>query len=107
LPDTPLPAGRQLPPGPNDIHAAAARLAAFTGARLCARCQPAITPLTADADALLGEVTRLRRALAQARLESANRLAAIHGALGAAEDGEPDPLDYLRWELSRAGRGRA
>lgn len=104
--NTPLP-GRQPPLGPNDIHAAAARLAAFTSAGFCARCQPAATPLAADANALLAEVTRLRRAFKAARLESANRLAAIHAALGAAEDGEPDPLDYLRWELSRAGRGRA
>jgi hypothetical protein len=65
------------------------------------------TPVAADFKALLAEVTRLRHALTQARLESANRLAAIHAALGAAENGEPGPLDYLRWELPGTGRGRA
>lgn len=103
---TPLP-GRQLPPGPNDIHAAAARLRDLANAGFCARCKPAVIPVATDANALLAEVGRLRRALAQARLESANRLAAICAALGAAEDGEPDPLDYLPWELPGTGRGHA
>jgi hypothetical protein len=48
---------------------------------------------------LRAEITRLTAALATARLESANRLAAIRAALGAAADGEADPLAYLRDEL--------
>jgi hypothetical protein len=59
---------------------------------------PSITP--AEARFLLSEVIRLARALAAARLESANRLAAIRAALGAAADGEPDPLAYLRDQLA-------
>jgi hypothetical protein len=49
---------------------------------------------------LRDEVTRLTRDLAAARLESANRLAAIRAALGAAADGEADPLAYLRDQLA-------
>jgi hypothetical protein len=106
LTNTP-PSGRQQPPEPSDIHAATARLRAFARAGCCARCQPAVIPLAADVKALLAEVTRLRRALKASRLESANRLAAIHAALGAAENGEPDPLDYLRWEFPDTSRGHA
>jgi hypothetical protein len=53
----------------------------------------------AEAAFLLGEIIRLARKLAAARLESANRLAAIRAALGAAADGESDPLAYLRDEI--------
>jgi hypothetical protein len=34
------------------------------------------------------------------RMESANRLAAIRAALGAAADNETDPLGYLRDQLA-------
>ena len=54
---------------------------------------------TAESDILRAEITRLTAALAAARLESANHLAAIRAALGAAADGESDPLAYLRDEL--------
>jgi hypothetical protein len=57
-----------------------------------------ITP--AEASYLLAEFIRLKEALADARLESANRLAAIRAALGAAADGESDPLAYLRDQLA-------
>jgi hypothetical protein len=58
---------------------------------------------------LRAEVTRLRGELAAARLESANRLAAMRAALGADADGEADPLAYIRDEIgeySAPGRGR-
>jgi hypothetical protein len=57
-----------------------------------------ITP--SEARFLLAEIIRLSAALAAARLESANRLAAIRAALGAAADGETDPLAYLRDQLA-------
>jgi hypothetical protein len=44
------------------------------------------------------EIASLKRQLAGARLRAANFEAAIRAALGAAEDGEPDPLEYLRYE---------
>lgn len=46
------------------------------------------------------EILRLKTALAAARLQSANRLAAIRAALAAVDDGESDPLDYLRDQLA-------
>lgn len=49
---------------------------------------------------LRDEITRLRASLAAARLQSANRLAAIRATLGAAEDNETDPLAYLRDQLA-------
>jgi hypothetical protein len=54
-------------------------------------------------------VARLSGELAAARLESANRLAAMRAALAADADGEPDPLAYLRDEIGNyppADRGR-
>jgi CelD/BcsL family acetyltransferase involved in cellulose biosynthesis len=74
---------------------------------------PSIT--ASEARFLFSEVIRLARALAAVRLESANRLAAIRAALGAAADGEADPLAYLRDQLAeetetqipgRSGSGR-
>jgi hypothetical protein len=53
-----------------------------------------------EAEAQLSGITRLAQALAAARLQSANRLAAIRAALGAAADGETDPLAYLRDQLA-------
>jgi hypothetical protein len=60
---------------------------------------PDPSPATAETRALHAEIARLAAELAAVRLESANRLAAMRAALGAAADGEPDPLEYLRDEL--------
>jgi hypothetical protein len=60
---------------------------------------PESTPVTTETQSLRTEVARLTGDLAATRLESANRLAAMRAALGAAADGEPDPLEYLRDEL--------
>jgi hypothetical protein len=46
------------------------------------------------------------RAARAARLQSANHPAAIQAALHAAEDGETDPLAYLRDELPNPEDGR-
>jgi hypothetical protein len=54
----------------------------------------------AETQFLTAEVTRLSAALAATRLLSANRLAAIRAALGAAAEGEADPLAYLRDQLA-------
>ena len=58
-----------------------------------------MTPVTDDTANLLIEVIRLHETAQAARLESANRLAAIRAALHADRDGETDPLAYLRDEL--------
>ena len=54
----------------------------------------------ADARDLATEVTRLSAELAAARLRHANALAAMRATIGAQRDGEPDPLYYIRDELS-------
>ena len=52
--------------------------------------------------ALLAVIARLYAALLAARHESANRLAAMRAALGAAADGDSDPLAFLRDELAES-----
>ena len=54
----------------------------------------------ADTRDLATEVTRLSGELADARLWRANALAAMRATIGAQSDGEPDPLYYIRDELS-------
>ena len=53
-----------------------------------------------NTDLTATEILRLKVALAAARLQSANRLAAIRVALAAEADGESDPLIYLRDQLA-------
>jgi hypothetical protein len=88
-----------IPRLPVDGNAIIARLETLARADLCPRCARVIDPVAADAIQLFGEVIRLHEALIYTRLESANRLAAIRAALHAAQEGEPDPLAYLRDEL--------
>jgi len=57
----------------------------------------------ADIARLLTEITSLHSQLANARLRAANLEAAICAALGAHDDGETDPLSYLRDEISYPG----
>jgi predicted DNA-binding ribbon-helix-helix protein len=54
----------------------------------------------ADNLTLSAEVTRLNAELAAARLDRANLLAAMRAAIAAQADREPDPLYYIRDELS-------
>ena len=88
-----------------DLDAVASRLETLASTGLCPRCEQIVTPVTADTVALLIEVIRLHEAARAARLESANRLAAIQAAIHAAEDGEDDPLQYLRDEIGGDFRG--
>jgi hypothetical protein len=63
----------------------------------------------ADTPALAAEITRLRTDLAGTRLDHANLAAAALAAIAAHDEGEPDPLSYLRDELHAQGydpRGR-
>ena len=53
----------------------------------------------ADVPATLAELERVRAELEAVRLDRANLLAAIRAALGAYDEGEDDPLGYLRAEL--------
>ncbi len=67
--------------------------------RICEQCQASVPSLINDLAQLVTEITRLHSALIRERLISANLRAAIRAALGAHDDGEPDPLAYLREEL--------
>jgi hypothetical protein len=50
--------------------------------------------------ALSAEITRLNAELAAARLDTANLIAAARATIAAYAEGEPDPLYYLRDELT-------
>lgn len=53
-----------------------------------------------DVPVLLAEITRLTSLLTEARTEYANVLAAARATLHAQDDGESDPLSYLRDEVA-------
>jgi hypothetical protein len=53
----------------------------------------------ADLPAVLAELRRMRAELEAVRLDRANLLAAIRATLAAHDEGESDPLGYLRDEL--------
>jgi hypothetical protein len=64
-----------------------------------ARRQPtpvAIWTAVADIPVLLAEIDRLVRLLSRTRWDFADLLAAARATLAADQDGEPDPLLYLR-----------
>lgn len=53
-----------------------------------------------DPTPLVAEILRLRTTLTALRQRYANLLAAARATLGAARDGEPDPLSFLADELT-------
>jgi hypothetical protein len=53
-----------------------------------------------DVPALAAQITRLSAELKDTRLDRANLLAAARATIAACHDGEPDPLSYLRDELT-------
>lgn len=53
----------------------------------------------ADVPAMGAVIARLAAELADTRMDRANLLAAMRATIAAQEDGEPDPLYYLRDEL--------
>jgi hypothetical protein len=54
-----------------------------------------------DVPVLLAEVDRLAGLLSRTRLDFANLLAAARATLGADQEGESDPLAYLRDEVDQ------
>jgi len=90
-----------------DLGAIGARLTALARISWCGRCDAAVTVVLTDSAHLLRTVAQLHDDLTTARLDAANLRAAMQAALRAAGDGEPDPLEFLRWELAEHdGRGR-
>lgn len=75
-------------------HVAAARKAE------CRDCDTHTAALAGDIAVLLADIAWLYRSLITARLKAANLEAAIRAALGAREDGEHDPIGYLRDEIT-------
>jgi hypothetical protein len=57
----------------------------------------------ADVPATLAELGRVQGELEAVRLDRSNLLAAIRATLGAHDEGEDDPLGYLRAELDSPG----
>ncbi|MQA86723.1 MAG: hypothetical protein GEV03_19360 [Streptosporangiales bacterium] len=53
----------------------------------------------ADTPELTAEISRLRGQLADTRLDRANLLAAARAVIAAHQEGEPDPLSYIRDEI--------
>ncbi|MCA1600099.1 MAG: hypothetical protein LC776_00155 [Acidobacteria bacterium] len=85
-----------------DTAAIAARMAALAETEPCPHCGLPLTQMAVDVSDLLAEVVRLYAVLLTTRCHAANRLAAIRATLGAASDGEADPLEYLRDELAES-----
>ncbi|SNY25829.1 hypothetical protein [Paractinoplanes atraurantiacus] len=56
----------------------------------------AVWTAVADIPVLLAEIGRLAQLLSRARWDFADLLAAAQATLAADQDGEPDPLTYLR-----------
>jgi hypothetical protein len=75
-------------------HAANARATA------CRGCGAGVAQLAGDIARLLAAITWLDQSLIIARLRAANLEAAIRAALGAQEDGDHDPIGYLRDEIT-------
>jgi hypothetical protein len=63
----------------------------------------ALTASFADTPALAAEITGLRAEVVGVRLDRANLAAAALATIAAHQDGEPDPLSYLRDELRVQG----
>lgn len=93
----------QLSIDPDEISS---RLRELAHADPCEHCELPVTDAIIDIARLLIQVNQLYIELARERLRSANLEAAIRAALGAYDDGEADPLGYLRDEIdSHAGGG--
>jgi hypothetical protein len=64
-----------------------------------------VTDALADIPVLSTEIVSLRARLSTSRIERANLAAAGRVTITAYDSGEPDPLSYLRDELSAQGFG--
>jgi serine/threonine protein kinase HipA of HipAB toxin-antitoxin module len=101
---------------PNDLQEIATRnrlarhLAEEFSEQLSSDIWRTLAAAFSDVPALSAEVVQLRADLAGARLDRANLAAAALAAVAAHEEGEPDPLSYVRDELQAQGhdisRGR-
>jgi hypothetical protein len=99
----------QPPTGPTNLpevttrNRAAHVIVAALAAERPAKIWQYLIDALGDTPALTAEITRLRALIAEERLDRANLAAAALATIGAHRDGEPDPLSYLRDELSVQG----
>jgi hypothetical protein len=96
---------RHLPQLSIDPRVIATRLRELASAGPCKNCELPVTHAIIDIARLLIQVDRLYIALENERIRSANLEAAMRAALGAYDDGESDPLAYLRDELPDTASG--
>ena len=96
---------RHLPPLHIDPDAINARLATLAQVQACRKCKVPASQAITDITNLLIQVSGLYAVLIDTRREAANLRAAMYAALGAADDGDPDPLAYLRDELPELDTG--
>jgi hypothetical protein len=96
----PRPARTSNPP---EAHTTTRQFASGSGGHLPADIWRSLTAAFADAPALAAQITKLHAELAHARLDRANLAAAALATIAAHQEGEPDPLSYLRDELRAQG----
>jgi hypothetical protein len=94
----PCPA-RHIPSPPVPLAEIAGLGREIAAAGYCEHCDLLITRIAAHLARFATQVYEFRSALAAERLRSANLEAAIRAALSAYDDGETDPLAYLRDEI--------
>ena len=86
---------------PKVLEAITSRLEKLEQLAPCDQCifgAGTATEVRAEIAVLHLQFEQLHAALLAARLDAANLRAAIYATLGAADDGEAEPLDYLRFE---------
>lgn len=91
---------RHLPQLAINPAAIGSRLRELASVHLCDCCALPIVNAITDMRQLIVEVEWLYIELVKERMRSANLEAAIRAALNAYDDGESDPLSYLRDEIS-------
>jgi hypothetical protein len=91
---------RNMPLLSVDIDEIRNRLRDLAAINLCGNCELAASRAVSDIAWLMVQIYELHAALGVERLRSANLEAAIRAALGAYDDGETDPLAYLRDEIA-------
>lgn len=96
---------RNMPLLSVDIDEIRNRLRDLAYANLCGNCQQAASRAVSDIARLIAQIYELYAALGAERLRSANLEAAIRAALGAYDNGETDPLAYLRDEIAEITGG--
>jgi hypothetical protein len=96
-----------MPPPSIDYDEYAGRLRELASTGECERCEIPLARAMTDIARLLDQVSQLYTALRKERCRAANLEAAIRAALGAYNDGETDPLGYLRDEIPDYAGGDA